>query len=155
MKIIWRGFAAPGVAALARGGAYAQTYTVFTVNGNPTSAAAINLAGSVTGLYDVRTVPSGPLIAHGCGRASDGTVTTFDPTNSTGTHPSSINDSGVVTGWFTTDAAQSKAYGFVRSASGTITKFAPTGVTVTFPYSITAVQISGLTAGRSGGRRCR
>jgi hypothetical protein len=136
MKIIWRGFAAAAVAALAGGGAYAQTYTVFTVNGNPTSAAAINIAGSVTGLYDVATVPNGPLIAHGYVRASDGTITTFDPTNSTGTHPSSINDSGVVTGWFTTDAAQSKAYGFVRSASGTITKFAPTGVTVTFPYSI-------------------
>jgi hypothetical protein len=35
MKIIWRGFAAAAVAALAGGGAYAQTYTVFTVNGNP------------------------------------------------------------------------------------------------------------------------
>ncbi len=133
MKIIRRGLAA---AALLTMGAYAQTFTVFTVNGNPTSAAAINAAGTVTGLYDEATVPDGPLVAHGYVRTSDGTITTFDPTHSTGTHPTSINDSGVITGYFTVGAAQSKAYGFVRDAAGTITEFAPKGVTVTFPYSI-------------------
>jgi hypothetical protein len=117
-------------------GAYAQTYTVFTVNGDPTGAAAINAAGTVTGSYDESTVPDGPLIAHGFVRTSDGTITTFDPTYSTGTHPTSINDSGVITGYFTVGAAQSEAYGFVRDAAGTITDFAPAGVTVTFPYSI-------------------
>jgi hypothetical protein len=133
MKIIWSGFAA---AALLCMGAFAQTYTVFTVNGDPTGAAAINSAGTVTGSYDESTVPDGPLIAHGFVRTSDGTITTFDPTYSTGTHPTSINDSGVITGYFTVGAAQSKAYGFVRDAAGTITDFAPAGVTVTFPYSI-------------------
>jgi hypothetical protein len=133
MKIVRGAFVA---AALVCMGAYAQTYTVFTVNGNPTSAAAINTAGTVTGLYDEATVPNGPLVAHGYVRTSDGTITTFDPTYSTGTHPTSINDSGVITGYFTVGAAQSKAYGFVRDAAGTITEFAPTGVTVTYPYSI-------------------
>jgi hypothetical protein len=133
MGIIWRGFAA---AALLGMGAYAQTYTVFTVNGNPTAATAINSAGTVTGGYDESTVPDGPLIAHGFVRTSDGTITTFDPPHSTGTHPTSINDSGVITGYYTVGAAQSKAYGFVRDAAGTITDFAPKGVTVTFPYGI-------------------
>jgi hypothetical protein len=136
MNNITNGFAAAVLAALFSTGAYAQTYTVFTVNGNPTSAAAINTAGTVTGLYDMATVPNGPYVAHGFVRTSDGTISTFDPTSSTGTHPTSINDSGVVTGYFTTDAAQSKAYGFVRDASGTITRFAPSGVTATYPYSI-------------------
>jgi len=136
MKNIWRGLGAAALGALVAAPAYTQTYTVFKVNGTPTSAAAINTAGTVTGLYDASTVPNGPYTAHGYVRTSDGTITTFDPPNSTGTHPSSINDSGVITGWFTNDAAQSKAYGFVREASGTITKFAPSGVTVTFPYSI-------------------
>jgi hypothetical protein len=133
VKIIMRGLA---VAALAGAAAYAQTYTVFTVNGNPTSAAAINTAGTVIGLYDEATTPGGPLVAHGYLRTSDGTITTFDPTNSTGTHPTSINDNGVITGYFTVGAAQSKAYGFVRDAAGTITDFAPSGVTTTYPYSI-------------------
>jgi hypothetical protein len=133
MKIVWRVFAA---AALAGAGVYAQTYTVFTVNGNPTSAAAINTAGTVTGLYDEATVPNGPLVAHGYVRTSDGTITTFDPTGSTGTHPTSINDNGAITGYFTVGAAQSQAYGFVRDAAGTIVRFAPPGVTATYPYSI-------------------
>lgn len=136
MTIVWRGLAAAALAALVGARAYPQTYTVFKVNGNPTGAAAINTAGAVTGLYDEATVPNGPLVAHGYVRRADGTITTFDPANSTGTHPTSINDSGMITGYFTTDAAQSKAYGFVRDASGTIAKFAPEGVTVTFPYSI-------------------
>jgi hypothetical protein len=136
MKIVWRIISAAALAALAGAGAYAQTYTVYTVNGNPTSAAAINTAGTVTGLYDEATVPNGPLVAHGYVRTSDGKITTFDPTGSTGTHPTSINDSGTITGYFTVGAAQSKAYGFVRDAAGTITSFAPSGVTVTFPYSI-------------------
>jgi hypothetical protein len=133
MKIILIGLAA---AALVCVGAYAQTYTVFTVSGNPTGAAAINSTGTVTGVYDEATVPDGPLVAHGFVRTSDGTITTFDPPKSTGTHPTSINDSGVITGFYTIGAAQSEAYGFIRSATGSITTFHPKGVTVIFPYSI-------------------
>jgi hypothetical protein len=133
MKIIRTALVA---AALVGVGAYAQTYKVFKVDGNPTSAAAINDAYTVTGSYDVATVPNGPLIAHGYVRFLGGAITTFDPPNSTGTHPTSINDSGVITGYYTVGTDQSKAYGFVLDAEGTITTFAPKGVTVTYPYSI-------------------
>lgn len=118
-----------GIAALSMAtiGA-AQTFTVFTVNGNPTGAAAINSSGTVTGNYD-------DTQSHGYVRSYDGTISTFDPTGSSFTYPTAINGHGQVTGYFT-DKANGNTYGFIRGASGTIITFAPKGITKTYPYAI-------------------
>jgi hypothetical protein len=129
MKGVPTGLVAAALAALVIIPAYPQTDTVLKTHGDPTGAAAINNAGAVTGLCDTST-------ARGYVRAANGTVTTFDLANRPGTHPTSINDCGVIAGYFSTDVAQSKACGFIRDTAGKITKFTPAGVTATYPYSI-------------------
>ena len=57
---------------------------------------------------------------HGFLRAADGTITTLDPSGSTGTVPTAINAKGDVAGYYT---YQGHEHGFLRTADGTITSF--------------------------------
>ncbi len=66
----------------------------------------------ITGYY------SDSIQLRGFVRASDGTITTFDPLGSTNTIPGGINDWGVITGTYN-DGSQQR--GFVRASDGTIT----------------------------------
>src|SRR5947209_2157644 len=56
---------------------------------------------------------------HGFLRASDGTITAFDPARSTNTAPTTIKN-GAIAGYF---YAANVWHGFLRAADGTITKF--------------------------------
>jgi hypothetical protein len=50
------------------------------------------------------------------------TYATFDPPNSGGTHPTGINEAGVIAGWF---SAPDGYNGFIRAVDGTITTVDP------------------------------
>jgi uncharacterized membrane protein len=54
-------------------------------------------------------------------RASDGTITSFDPPGSVATDPTSINSKGEIAGWYI--AADGTEPGFVREPDGSITTF--------------------------------
>lgn len=59
---------------------------------------------------------------HGYVRATDGTITMFDPPDSNGnTFGGYINDAGVITGYYNDSAG--KSHGFIRNASGKFTEF--------------------------------
>ena len=61
-------------------------------------------------------------IRHGYVRTQDGTFTSFDPAGSADTEPFSINDKGVIAGFYS-DNFYLLEHGFVRSAKGKITEF--------------------------------
>jgi hypothetical protein len=67
---------------------------------------SINAAGVITGIHY-------GCGAHGFVRDRDGKITTFDPPRSTRTMPTSINDAGAITGWFT--YSHGGEHGFLRS----------------------------------------
>lgn len=69
------------------------------------------------------------LATHGFLRAANGTITTFDAPNAspgffTGTSPTSINNSGVATGWYFDNTTGEIQY-FLRAADGTFSAFTP------------------------------
>jgi hypothetical protein len=66
-------------------------------------------------------------------RAADGTITEFDPPTSVTTTPQSVNDDGVITGYF---SDKELVHGFIRAVDGTFTKFDPQGSTYTLPLQI-------------------
>jgi hypothetical protein len=80
-----------------------------------TAAYGINAPGSVTGFYE-----DSSGIEHGFVRTSNGTITSFDVSGSTGTSGIGINTAGAITGFYEDDNLQ---YGFVRAPSGTIVTF--------------------------------
>src|SRR6266699_1373303 len=61
------------------------------------------------------------------------TITTFDPTGSTGTVPRAINPAGQITGFYYGGGG---VHGFLRNTDGTITTFDITGATYTFATAI-------------------
>lgn len=69
-----------------------------------------------------------PLSAH------SQTITSFDPTGSTSTNPSSINPAGAITGFYTD--ASFATHGFVRSEDGSFTSFDVSGASGTIPAGI-------------------
>src|SRR2546423_9514713 len=85
-----------------------------------TQAYGINDAGSITGGWD-----QGSLV-HGFVRASDGTITTFDPPGSSITYGLCINGKDAIGGYWI-DYTGSPAHGFLRSAKGRFTTFDPKG----------------------------
>lgn len=80
--------------------------TTFSVSFR-TSGATINRGGLIAGEYYSDTTHF-----NGFARASDGTVTKFNPSGSVGTSPESVNDSGSIAGWFF-DSKYAE-HGFVR-----------------------------------------
>lgn len=96
---------------------------------NGTFARNINPDGAIVGSYqDINFAGRGFL------RASDGTITEFDPPGSIYTGPEGINPAGVITGFY--QDARMAGHGFVRAASGTFTVFDVPGSTGTGPVSI-------------------
>src|ERR1700722_14934136 len=101
---------------------HAATYVKFDAPGAGTQSAqgttpeSINSSSAISGEY----IDSGG-VEHGFVRATDGTITSFDPTGSVQTFASDLNDSGTLTG----DWADSNSfyYGYLRTADGSITTF--------------------------------
>ncbi|MGH8093133.1 MAG: hypothetical protein ACREIF_06640 [Chthoniobacterales bacterium] len=76
----------------------------------------LNLLGVITGFYvDANSVQ------HGFVRASNGSITEFDPTGSIFTNPNAIDDLGDITGFYVD--ASGVGHGFLRTFGGTITTF--------------------------------
>jgi hypothetical protein len=74
----------------------------------------MNDSGTITGYYiDANN------IFHGFVRAADGTITTFDPPNSTVTGPFGINSAGTISGAY--QDLNYTEHGFLRAADGMIT----------------------------------
>lgn len=130
------------------------SFTLFDAPGTPTPriwVVKINALGAIAGYYQ----DASDYEVHGFLRAPDGTITSFD---APGAEPSpdpnfpyarstiaaSINDSGVVAGYYFDFIDTSRvSHGFVRSPDGTFTPFdAPWAGTLdgngTFPQSISA-----------------
>lgn len=108
----------------------AATFTTFVVNGaTETFPAAIDATSDIAGTwYD-----SG-FVTHGFLRTAGGTITSFDPTGSTGTNVRGMNDNQVVVGSF---SDSNGTHGFIRAANGTITVYdAPGSVGYTEIYGI-------------------
>jgi hypothetical protein len=103
------------------------TITNFEAPGaSGTLALSINTGGAIAGYYGDNGSPH--PVYHGFVRSADGTVTSFDASGAgtsennvyvQGTFALSINDDGVITGYYV-DASDGY-HGFVRSADGTIT----------------------------------
>src|ERR1700733_3138941 len=92
------GFAKPG-------------YTTFApANSEYTYPVAID-GGAVAGYFADSTG-----LNHGFVRATNGTITTFDPTGSNGTYVTGMNDAGTITGYY--DDANYNGHGFARAADG-------------------------------------
>jgi uncharacterized membrane protein len=90
----------------------------------------INNAGTIAGYY----YDSG-FNVHGFVRASNGTITTFDPPGSNFTEVLNINSSGQIVGQYRGDAVG--FHGFMRDTNGTITSFdSPAGGGQILPYRI-------------------
>ena len=89
--------------------------------------AGISPDGTVTG-YGLYFTPQFFLASHGFVRAPNGTVTAFDPPNSSETTPTGINPEGVITGIFIDSNGE---HGFLRARSGTITTVDAPGATGT------------------------
>jgi hypothetical protein len=107
--------------------AKAEPITTFDPPGSTfTFPTGINQAGAITGYY----FTSGPF-PRGFLRASDGTLTTFDPAGTTAT---GINQAGAITGSYR-DA--NGLHGFLRAPSGAFTPFDAPG-TDTSPTAINA-----------------
>ena len=81
--------------------------TIFDAGSGHTIPTAINNKGVVAGWY-------GNYPGQGFVRAADGTITTFDVPGASSTTVLSINDKGMVVGYY------SGSYGFLRTASGKI-----------------------------------
>jgi hypothetical protein len=72
---------------------------------------------------------------HGFVRATDGTITTFDPTDSNGTYIITMNPDDTIVGY--ADDLNYLGHGFLRTADGTITAIEPKHAVTTYPYGIT------------------
>jgi len=96
--------------------ANAATVVTFKVTGaTQTMGAAVDAAGDVAGTwYD-----SG-FVTHGFLRTAAGTLTTFDPSGSTGTNVYGMNDTQWVAGAFSDGAG---THGFLRAPDGTVTVY--------------------------------
>src|SRR5258708_1142464 len=112
--------------ALAMGDpASAATTVTFKVSG---AAAPMGMAIAATGHIGGNWYDSAQ-VSHGFLRTAGGTITTFDPTGSTGTNVYGINSSQTIAGSFTDSGG---THGFRRAANGTISVYnAPGSVAYT------------------------
>jgi probable HAF family extracellular repeat protein len=103
-------------------------FTLFNVPHAETEAQSINDRGTIAGdFYDTTD--------HGFLRATNGTITRFDPKNSVDTLVSGINARGMVIGTYQT--ADDILHAFVRKPGGMITSFdAPDAVYGTTPTGV-------------------
>jgi uncharacterized membrane protein len=104
------------------------TFTLFNVPHAETEAISINDQGTIAGDFYTDT-------DHGFVRATDGTITSFDPKNSVDTLVNDINARGMIIGTYeTTDQV---VHAFVRKPGGEIMSFdAPDAVYGTTPTGI-------------------
>lgn len=111
--------------------------------------------GVIAGTY-VTGTPSTTSVYHGFVRATDGTITSFDPPGAgtgdvQGTQSAAINSAGAITGtYLDSDKAR---HGYLRSAGGTFTAPIddPDGAGGTVPFAIdTAGDITGTYADAKG-----
>lgn len=116
--------------------------TVDLGSDTPTSPSAINSSGATTGYYFPPVTPTSYAI--GFIRDPSESTTTFTFPGQ-GTFPTSINDSGVVTG-------QVNSQGFVLAANGTGTTFALPGFNTIYPAQVNA---AGVIAGQVSNFTCR
>ncbi|HEY3637411.1 MAG TPA: hypothetical protein VGK90_04605, partial [Rhizomicrobium sp.] len=119
------------------------TYATFNLGGRfGTGAYAINDSGTVTGDYGYTSEQ-----AHGFLRTPDGTITTFDPPDSTSTLPMGINSAGSIVGLY---YGGSSGSGFIRSPDGTFTAFGVPDA-LTYPRSINLKgEVTGFYEGSDG-----
>jgi len=105
---------------------------------NGTYASSINVAGFITGSYQ-----GADTVYHGFLRRPDGKFTTFEAPGAdttagsfNGTTPTSINDLGVITGYFSD--ATGLSHGFLRTPTGKFTTFdvSGAGANGTFPIGL-------------------
>jgi len=68
-----------------------------------------------------------------CALAQLGTITSFDPPGSSQTIPLSINNDGLVTGYYSDGSA---VHGFLRTPEGSFTAIDGPGSTATYAWSI-------------------
>lgn len=103
-------------------------FTLFNVHHAETTATSINDRGTIAGdFYDTTD--------HGFVRATDGTITEFDPKHSVGTLVNGINARGLVVGAYQT--SDDVLHAFVRKPGGAIASFdAPDAVYGTTPTGI-------------------
>ena len=94
---------------------------------NGTYPSSINVWGAITGSYQ-----DANIVFHGFLRSPEGRFTTFEAPGAdttagsfNGTSPNSINDLGVITGYYTD--ANGFSHGFLRSPDGKFTTFDVTG----------------------------
>lgn len=105
---------------------------------NNLQAESIDEAGTITGT--VGNVDGN--MTHGFVRATDGTITLFDPPHSFGTYPSSIA-AGTITGFY--EDPGPNFFGFLRTADGVFTSFkAPNGGAL---QNVTGINVSGAVTG--------
>jgi hypothetical protein len=99
------------------------TFTIFTPGGGSSAYVGINSLGEVAGTYAVSS------IFHGFYRDTAGNITTFAvPGASNGTWAYSINDSGVIAGFWAD--ANLIGYGYLRTPAGTVETYdVPEGTT--------------------------
>jgi hypothetical protein len=79
--------------------------------------------------------------------AQTGTIVTFDVPGSTGTSACSINNHGVIVGYY--GDQNGVQHGFVRAPDGAIATFNIPGSSETFPVSISNISNTGLITGHS------
>jgi len=107
------------------------TLTVFDIpdaSGSvPAFPASINAAGDVLGFFFKTT--EGITFSHGFLRDRLGNVTVFDAPNAIDTTPTSINNSGTITGTFRDDRNTVLSHSFVRDSQGNFTVFDATTTT--------------------------
>jgi hypothetical protein len=120
-------FVLAGASLPAEGGRSFQDFG----EGNLTQPSAINAAGVIVGKY--QPCPECETY-HGFLRATDGTITTFDPPGSQATYPTAISGGGAVAGNYTDKSEVTR--GFLRYPGGAFKKFDPPGSVQTMPMSI-------------------
>jgi len=107
--------------------------------GNSTVINAVNNKGVFTGSY----ISSGKGIYFGFIQNPKGKFKSFNIGDSVDVEPLSINDTGVVTGWYNNSG--DVVHGFVRASNGAIATFDPAGSVETLPLTINS---SGVIVGR-------
>lgn len=121
--------------------------TVFDL---PASFAYFGFVGMTAGGAILGSYADSSFVNHGFVREPNGSITTFDAPNAVagfffgGTTPTSINNSGVVTGFYYDSTQSGTLRYFVRATDGTMTAFNPTEEGVGSPAAINS---SGAIAG--------
>lgn len=104
-------------------------FTTFTLSGSYETFPDAIANGVITGWYE-----NADLTPHDFVRATNGTITTFDPPGSAHTEPAAIDDQGEITGWHEDNSRVLHA--FTRQKNGKTTEFQVPGESHTAGESI-------------------